>query len=299
MTHDTVVTAASTFLTANARLLDQHRFRLLTGVGDPQAALSALAGYRNADGGYGHGLEPDLRSPESQPAAALHAFEVMAELAPVTTTQAEQLCDWLLTVTLPDGGLPFALPVTHPESCAPFWVQADPATSSLQITAVVALHAHRVAAHDRAVAAHPWLARATEFCVSAVRRLREQRRTPHAIELAFAVRFADALSGRHPETARELLDVLGTFVPADGTVHVQGGAAEEHMRPLDFAPLPGPARALLSPEAVEADLQRLKSGQADDGGWTVDFVSYSPAAALEWRGYTTVNALRILTAHGG
>ncbi|EHR60223.1 hypothetical protein [Saccharomonospora cyanea] len=299
MIDDTVVAAASTFLTANARLLDRHRFRLLVEAGDPQATLSALAGYRNADGGYGHGLEPDLRSPESQPSAALHAFEVLAELAPVTTAQAEQLCDWLLTVTLPDGGLPFALPVTHPESCAPFWVQADPATSSLQITAVVALHAHRVAVHDRAVAAHPWLSRATEFCVSAIHRLREERRTPHAIELAFAVRFADVLSVRHPETARELLDVLGAFVPADGTVHVQGGAADEHMRPLDFAPLPGPARALLSPEAVEADLQRLRSGQADDGGWTVDFVSYSPAAALEWRGYTTVNALRTLTAHSG
>ncbi len=295
MTNDIVFEAASTFLSANARLLDRHRFRLLVGTGDPSATLSALAGYRNADGGYGHGLEPDLRSPESQPSAALHAFEVMAELAPVTTSQAEQLCDWLLTVTLPDGGLPFALPVTRPENCAPFWVEADPTTSSLQITAVVAQHAHRVAAHDRAVADHPWLARATEFCVSAIRRLRRQRRTPHAIELAFAVRFADILSSRNPETGRELLAILGTFVPDDGTVHVQGGAADEYMRPLDFAPLPGPARALLSPEAVENDLARLRSQQAADGGWTVDFGSYSPAAELEWRGYTTVNALRILT----
>jgi hypothetical protein len=32
----------------------------------------------------------------------------------------------------------------------------------------------------------------------------------------------------------------------------------------------------------------------DDGGWPVDFESYSPAAALEWRGYATVQAVSIL-----
>lgn len=299
MTRTTPLSAAATFLTGHARLLDRHRYGFLVGRGDPRATLAALAAYRNTDGGYAHGLEPDLRSPESQPAAALHAFEVLAEIDPVTSPQAEQLCDWLLTVTLPDGGLPFALPVTEPENCAPFWVRADPSTSSLQITSVVALHAHRVAQHDRTVADHPWLSRATEFCVAAIRRLQEEDRVPHAIELAFAVRFADALSARQPKTARELLEVLRVFVPSDGRVHVQGGAKNEYMRPLDFAPAPGLASELLAESAIEADLRRLRSDQADDGGWTVDFVSHSPAAALEWRGYTTVNALRTLRAYDG
>lgn len=178
-------------------------------------------------------------------------------------------------------------------------VRADPSTSSLQITSVVALHAHRVAQHDRTVADHPWLSRATEFCVAAIRRLQEEDRVPHAIELAFAVRFADALSARQPKTARELLEVLRVFVPSDGRVHVQGGAKNEYMRPLDFAPAPGLASELLAESAIEADLRRLRSDQADDGGWTVDFVSHSPAAALEWRGYTTVNALRTLRAYDG
>ena len=39
-------------------------------------------------------------------------------------------------------------------------------------------------------------------------------------------------------------------------------------------------------------------GQQDDGGWVVDFTAYSPAAALDWRGYATVGALTVLRANG-
>jgi hypothetical protein len=109
---------------------DRRCFELFFETGDAEAVLAALRAYRNTDGGYGHGLEPDLRAPESQPAAAWHAFEVFADVAPVVAPEA----------------------------------------------------------------------------------------------------------------------------------------------------------------AVTADLERLKGEQKDDGGWSVDFRSYSPAAALEWRGYATVRA---------
>ena len=67
------------------------------------------------------------------------------------------------------------------------------------------------------------------------------------------------------------------------------------MRPLDFAPLPdSPARGLFSPEVVSANLERLARQQRDDGGWEVDFASYSPAGSLEWRGHATVRAVTIL-----
>src|SRR4051812_41020360 len=143
--------AAASFMQGHARMVDRRRFELAVGAGDPGAALAAVFAYRNADGGYGCGLEPDLRSPESQPAGALHAFEVFAEAGPVTSPDAVALCDWLATATPGDGGLPFALPVTEPAATAPFWASADQATSSLQITAFVTAMAQRVAAHDEAV----------------------------------------------------------------------------------------------------------------------------------------------------
>src|SRR3954466_5374146 len=236
------LTAAATFLAPSARVLDRRRFDLLFREGDAEAVLAAVDAYRNPDGGYGWGLEPDLRSRTSQPGGALHAFEAFADVAPRTTERARELCDWLAAVSLPDGGLPFALPVPDPAACAPFWASADSSRSSLQITAIVAIAAYRVAAFDPAVAAHPWLARATEFGLTT---LDGMDTAPHAMELAFAVQWLDAAAARTPDAAR-LVDRVRSWVPAEGVLHVDGGADDEFMRPLDFAPMPGgPARTLL------------------------------------------------------
>src|SRR3954453_22975786 len=125
--------AAADFMATHARVLDQRRFELRTGAPDPAGALAALDGYRNTDGGYGWGLEPDLRSPESQPGAAAHAFEAFDDIATATAPQAVALCDWLDSVTLDDGGLPFVLPLSTNAASAPWWQRGDPSTSSLQI----------------------------------------------------------------------------------------------------------------------------------------------------------------------
>ncbi|MHA6622543.1 hypothetical protein [Pseudonocardia sp. DLS-67] len=287
--------AAASFLTRHGRLLDRRRFEHLCAGGTPEAVLAAVDGYRNPDGGYGWGLEPDLRAPESQPGGALHAFEVFAEVGPATTPRAVQLCDWLETITLPDGGLPFALPVADGSGSAPFWVGADPTTSTLQSTAFVAGTALRVAAHDPAVAKHPWTGRAVDYCLAEIDGLDA---APHAIALSFAVQFLDALSGTRPDAA-DRLDRLRRFIPDDGVVPVTGGAPGEAIRPLAFSPLPGrPSRRLFRPEVIDAELDRVEGEQRDDGGWTVDFASYSPAAELEWRGYATVGSISILRANG-
>jgi hypothetical protein len=288
------LSAAAGFLAGCGRVLDRRRFDLLFGEGDVGAVLAGVDGYRNPDGGYGWGLEPDLRSRTSQPGGALHAMETFADVVPATTGRAGELCDWLTTVSNADGGLPFALPQPDPAASAPFWLAPSP-ESNLQITAIVAATAHRVAAADPAVAGHAWLAQATEYCLAGVRDLGPD---PHAMVLAFAAQLLDAAAPVNPEAA-ELVQALRPHVPGDGLLHVAGGADDEFMRPLDFSPFPGgPARALFAPGVVEAELARLADGQQPDGGWAVDFASYSPAATLEWRGHRTVQALTLLRVNG-
>lgn len=278
-------------MATHARLLDRRRLDVVLHAASPEGALAALDAYRNPDGGYGWGLEADLRATESQPGAALHAFEVFEDILPATSPHAVELCDWLASASLPDGGLPFAVPISSSAGCAPFWARADPTVSSLLITAAVTAIAHRVAAHDPAVAGHHWLTRATQYCLAAIEAMPD---APHALELTFALQFLDAVHDTHPEAA-DLIARLGRHIPASGLVHVGGGLEDEMMRPLDFAPAPDrPVRTLFAPEAISAELERLIDQQQDDGGWPVDFASYSPAAVLEWRGHMTVRALSIL-----
>jgi hypothetical protein len=285
------LSAAKDFMATHARLLDRRRFELVNGETDRSAALAALDGYRNPHGGYGWGLEPDLRSPESQPGAAHHAFEVFEEIAPATAPQATELCEWLDSVGLPDGGLPMAMPSSMTAGSAPWWRDSDPSVSSLQITAVAAAGAQRVAAHDPAVAAHPWLERATRYCLTAIEALHE---APSAYVLAFSLRFLDAVHESRPE-APDLLRRLGTYVPDDGLIRLNGGAEDEMLRPLDIAPYPDrPVRDLFATDVIATDLERLAGQQQEDGGWIVDYLQISPAGSLEWRGYATVRAIDIL-----
>jgi hypothetical protein len=289
------LTAAADFMAAHARVLDRRRLELKTGGTDVAGALAALDGYRNPDGGYGWGLEPDLRSPESQPGAAAHAFEVFEDIAPATSPHAAALCDWLASVTLDDGGLPFVLPLSTPAASAPWWQSGDPTTSSLQITAFTAAVAQRVAAHDPAVAAHPWLERATTYCLDAIAALDE---APFAYVLEFSVQLLDAVHDRRPE-AVGLLEKLGAHIPADGRLAVRGGTEGEALNPLDIAPRPDrPSRALIAADVIAADLERLAAAQLADGGWDVDYLQISPAGRLDWRGVATIRALDTLRRNG-
>lgn len=82
-------------------------------------------------------------------------------------------------------------------------------------------------------------------------------------------------------------------------VALDPNASGEVHTPLDFAPAPDSlARRLFDRDTIEGDLDRLARGQGDDGGWTFNWLAWSPVAATEWRGSITVDALRILRANG-
>jgi len=283
--------AAVSFMATHARVLERRRLRLLLGHGSPDDVLAALDAYRNPDGGYGWALEPDLRSATSQPVAAMHALEVLAEIRDTTSPRPVELCDWLADHSLPDGGIPLALRYADTAGSAPLWAQADATVSALQMTAQLAAQAHRLARHRADVAEHPWLAAATSYCLDVVDRIVE---APHAVELLFVMRFLDAVADTAPR-ARPLLDRLARFVVSDGPTPVAGGAEDEALYLLDFSPYAdAPSRESFTPDAVAADLDRLAGEQRPDGGWVVTFTTYSPAAALEWRGYATVQAVAVL-----
>ncbi|QXC61148.1 hypothetical protein KSP35_23030 [Aquihabitans sp. G128] len=301
------LTAASRFLATHGRLLDRARFAALLPQEDRRAAghriLAALDGHRNPDGGYGLGLEPDLRAVESQPAGALHAFEALADAAeagaPLPRGPVDGLLAWLGANALEGGPVPFALPIAEPAGCSPFWVEADPTEPSLQLTAPTVAHAHRLltATGDAVLAADPWLADATAWCLAAIDEAASGDEAPFAYVVQFSLLLLDAVAEREPAAA-DLVARLGRHVP-DGPLPVVGGIEGEVLHPIELAPRPGaPSRSLYSAATIDAELDRLVDEQRPDGGWTVAFRTNSPAAALEWRGFATVGAVAKLLAGG-
>jgi hypothetical protein len=276
------VDSAARFVATHARLLDRRRFAHLTGKGSAAAVLRALGAYRNDDGGIGQ-LEPDIRTPASEPACVLNALAIMHEAGATDLSLAAGALDWLQGITVDDGGVPFMLPAAADWPHAPFFQPREAAGSSLLMTAGIAAAAHRLGLE------HPWLDRATEHCWERV----GEARTGGAYTLRSAVDFLDAVPDR--ERAESQLDALAGHFPADGVLAVQGGAEGEVLRPLDFAPWPDhAARRFFSDAVIERELDRLAAGQQGDGGWTFSFTAWNPAVAWEWRGAVTVEAIRIL-----
>lgn len=283
--------AAVSFVATHARVLERRRLHLLLGEGSPDEVVAALDAYRCPDGGYGWALEPDLRSATSQPVAAMHALEVLADVRDTDSQRPMEVCDWLDDHTLSDGGVPFALPYADDAGSAPHWLNPDVEVSSLTMTAQLAAQSHRLARQRADVAGHPWLATATAYCLNTIDRIAA---APPAHELLFAIRFLDAASDSVPR-ARPLLDRLTRYVSRDAPTPVSGGAEGEVLHLLDFTPYAdSSSRAAFGHAAVSADMGRLATEQQPDGGWAVSFTPYSSAAALEWRGYATVQAVAVL-----
>ena len=275
--------AASQFIEANARLLERHLAGVLLDGDAPALALAALAAYQNADGGFGHALEPDIRCPGSQPAATLAGLEVLAEVRASTDPMVQQAADWVAGVANPDGGVPTVLPSAEGHPRAP-WMQPSPDSGFLTFAIAARLWQLEVT--------HRWLERGTDWCWHHI----EADQAPAGYTVKFALDFLDAV----PDTDRAVaaIERLRPAIRPDGTVGVEGGVEDEKITPLGLSARPGaPSRALFSDAQIEADLDRLELGQQADGGWDFDFLHWSPAQALEWRGRTTLGAIDTLRRH--
>src|ERR1700752_3691375 len=101
------INAAAVFVAANARLLDRRRFQRLFEDGPAARGGDAGPPYRNDDGGFGHGLEPDCRAPGSQPPAVEMALRIMDEADAWDDTLVREACDWLASVAPAEGGAAF------------------------------------------------------------------------------------------------------------------------------------------------------------------------------------------------
>ena len=99
------IDAAAQFLAAHARILDRRRFARLFEGGAATPVRDAVAAYRNDDGGFGHALEPDGRTPGSQPAAVRMALLTLHEADAWDDDLASGALGWLEANAPAAGGV--------------------------------------------------------------------------------------------------------------------------------------------------------------------------------------------------
>lgn len=287
MTMTPDLSKATDFIWRTARLLERHRFAYLFLNGEQQAVLEALRPYQNPDGGFGNALEPDVRGPVSQPVPTWTALCVLDEAGAFADSMVTRACDYLLTITTEEGGVPFVLPSVRDYPHAPWWETGDQSSTSLNPTAAIAalLHKHHIE--------HPWLTAATEYCW---RKLDTMDKTD-PYEMRAVLPFLDFVPDRN--RAEKVFARVGLKILEQNLVALTPTSQEETHTPLNFAPRPPSlARRLFSNEVIEAHLDALASAQQEDGGWQFNWLAWNPATALEWRGIVTIEALVTLRAYG-
>ena len=278
------VAAAERFVLSAGRLLERHRLAALLHGAPAGPALDALRAYRNPDGGFGHGLEPDVRTPHSEPTATLQALEVLAEVGARDDPMLAGAAGWLAGIADPDGGVPFVLPTAAGYPHAPWMVPSD---GGSHLTCALAAALIEAGSED------PWLRRGGDWCWARL----EGRGTPGAYAVKFALEFLDVVPDA--PRAEAAIERLRGALGEDGSIPVPGGTENERLTPLMLSERPGRrSRRLFSAEQINAELRRLEDGQREDGGWTFEWLAWSPGQTVEWRGIVTVRALLTLRAHG-
>ncbi len=279
--------AATQFLAANARILDRRRFERLFEEGPAEPVRDAVAAYRTTDGGFGHGLEPDGRGPGTQPAAIALALRTLHEADVWDEELVAGAVTWLQDHAPAEGGATFVDPSVEGWPAGPWWVPQAGLPTNPIFTGLIAaiLHARRVE--------HPWRDGADAWLWRAVDELDD----PHPYDVRALLTWLQ--EAPDPVRVDAALDRIGELLEAKPLVTLDPDAEGEVHRPLDYAPLPDSVgRRFFADDVIEAHLDHLDAAQLDDGGWTFNWLAWSPVAEAEWRGSLTVDALMLLRANG-
>jgi hypothetical protein len=245
-----------------------------------------LRAYQNADGGFGNALEPDKRTPSSQPIDQEIALRVLNDIG-FDTQIALQICDFLETITTEEGGVPFVLPSVRDAPRADWWnTDSDEPPASINPTASIAGLLHKYETD------HPWLERATAYCWQTIEQLEISSGNDFLSVLLFLEHVADR------ERAERAFERISSQLLAGEHITYDPAATGYVFMPLEYAPSPqSMARRLFDTATIERHLTALAGKQQRDGGWPISWLAVSPACELEYRGIVTLNALKTLKAY--
>lgn len=280
---------ARQFLFTHGRLLERRQFEVRFAGGDPDIVGRVVKAYQNADGGLGHALEPDIRTPLSQPGFIGFGLAALTDAGCRDAAFALSLCDYLAKVADDRGLVPFLFEQALDTPVAPHW--ANPSVTfgtapDVNPTAEICAFLHFQGIE------HDWLSLATETCY----RLLIDKPPAEAHALACAARLTEHVPDR--TMAGNLLDMLAETLPKAMFYQPDAPVSGYGLTPLAFAPRPDSVcRSLFAQSQLDGHLDELAARQQEDGGWPISWEAPHGAAALEWRGKVTLDAVSVLHAY--
>ncbi|MBN1239549.1 MAG: hypothetical protein JXB36_13680, partial [Gammaproteobacteria bacterium] len=112
--------AGREFIRREARVLERRMFAAIFEGAPADGVIDALRAYRNADGGFGHGLEPDKLCPASLAIDVEVALASMAAIGRAEPELVSRACDFLSSIS-DDGAVPLAAPAIEQYPRAAHW----------------------------------------------------------------------------------------------------------------------------------------------------------------------------------
>ncbi|HZC16887.1 MAG TPA: hypothetical protein VE309_09000 [Caulobacteraceae bacterium] len=287
---------ACVFVEDEGRALDAALLRHGLGEGPAEAVPTALAAYQNPDGGFGHGLEPDLATPASSAVATSVALRFLRRIeADSGHPMVRSALDWLAASFDWDAGVwPIITAAVDEAPHAPWWAwSADLADgwNGFRYNPGAELLGYLYA----------WRADASPDLLNAAearmrRTLADTETLEGAYDLKCAVRLAET-KGLPDDLRQRLTDIVTRSVLASDP-------ADPHAAVLEFAPTPASPLAAALADRIDAALDALIEAQQPDGGWLffwdwsfVDAAAWTKAKR-DWRGWITRDAVEALRAYG-
>ncbi len=280
---------ARDFILTNARMIERRLFEFHFGNGDMNGVFHAVYAYRNSDGGFGHGMEPDTSSPESQPLFSIMALETLDEVGYLTKEIIlKDFMPYFESITTEKGGIPWMF---RPKSTYP----CEEHFKTVKEWAALSTTAPLLGILEKYEIDIPWMAKAEQFVWSEFERIKDK----HAFCYLCVPRWLMFLEHtKNHSKAEKTINDLKNWILNNGIIcedkSDEGWGLYGKPHSLNYATSSKSILySMFNKTTIESDLQTLIEKQKEDGRWDT-WYGISEGTKLEWAGIQTLSVLKTL-----
>ena len=290
---------AAKFIREQARPLDRSLFEFHFESGSASAVSSELAKFQNDDNGFGHALEPDFRLTASSPMATTVAFQYLREIG---ATSSDELVKQGITYFANTYDTEFKGWHSTPKSLndqphAPWWHHNEDSGSAVDSMGWANPNAEIVAYLHEFTDLVPAILLA-EVTVRARQDVIALSDDVSVHSMLCYLRMAQSAPQNLADTTIEKMKRAAELGTASDPAWPGRGSKLEA-----YAPTPDSSLADVLGKAMSQHLDDRITDQGEDGSWSPNWAwgQYEndwEVAKREWKGYITVQMLKVLRAYG-